>query len=461
MFHPKTYILRREDLKKKIDTGVLLFLGNEESPMNYPDNGYHFRQDSSFLYYFGLDFPGLAAIIDIDENREIIFGNELTIDDIVWMGTQPTLAEKGRSVGIEITAPVSDLSVYLRKAAANGRPVHFLPPYRADNKIRLWTLLDILPADQAGKASAEMIRAVVSQRSYKSEEEIAEIEAAVDGSVKMHLAAMKMARPGMKELELAAEIQRIAVASGGQLAFPIICTVNGQTLHNHYHGNILKSGDMVLCDAGAESPFHYAGDLSSTFPVDSSFSPRQREIYQIQLNAYHAAIDALRPGVSNMDVHLLACRTLSRGLKEIGLMKGDIDEAVRQGAHAMFFPCGTGHMMGLDVHDMEDLGEQYVGYDERPRSTQFGLKSLRLARPLEPGFVITIEPGIYFIPELIDRWKAEKKFIDFIDYDVLESYRNFGGLRNEEDFLITADGARRLGPPKPVSIEEIETLRRG
>lgn len=461
MFHPETYIQRRKELKKKIGKGLLLFLGNEESPMNYPDNGYHFRQDSSFLYYFGLDFPGLAAIIDIDENREIVFGNELTIDDIVWMGTQPTLVEKGRSVGIEITAPVSEMALFLDKAATAGRPIHFLPPYRPENKIRLWNLLGIPPVELADKASSELIRAVVRQRSYKSEEEIAEIESAVAVSVKMHVAAMKMARPGMREMEMAAEMQRIATASGGQLAFPIICTIHGQTLHNHHHGNVLKPGDMVLCDSGAESPLHYAGDLSSTFPVDSAFSPRQREIYQIQLNAYQAAVRALRPGVSNLEVHLLACRTLSQGLKEIGLMKGDIEEAVGQGAHAMFFPCGTGHMMGLDVHDMEDLGEKYVGYDEKPRSTQFGLKSLRLARPLEPGFVVTIEPGIYFIPELIDRWKAERKFSDFIDYEKLESYRDFGGLRNEEDFLITADGSRRLGPPKPVRIEEIEALRRG
>lgn len=460
MFSAKTYTQRRQELKKKLGQGILLFLGNQESPMNYADNGYHFRQDSSFLYYFGLDFAGLAAVIDLDEDREIIFGNELTIDDIVWMGTQPTLREKGLLVGISDTAPSERLAGVLSKAVSAGRPVHFLPPYRAENKIILFELLGIPPAQQAEKASVELIQAVVSQRSYKSDEEIAEIEKAVDISVQMHVGAMKMARAGMKEVELTAEIQRIAVAAGGQIAFPVICTINGQTLHNHHYGNTLKPGDMVLCDTGAESPLHYAGDLSSTFPVDKAFTPRQKEIYQIQLNAYHAAIAALKPGVSNRDIHLLACRTLAEGLKAIGLMKGDLDEAVQQGAHAMFFPCGTGHMMGLDVHDMEDLGEKYVGYDGQPRSSQFGLKSLRLARPLETGFVITIEPGIYFIPELIDRWRAEKRFCEFLDYEKLESYRNFGGIRNEEDFLITRDGQRRLGAPKPVGIDEIEALRK-
>lgn len=460
MFSAKTYTQRRQELKKKLGQGILLFLGNQESPMNYADNGYHFRQDSSFLYYFGLDFAGLAAVIDLDEDREIIFGNELTIDDIVWMGTQPTLKEKGLLVGISNTAPSERLAGVLSKAVSAGRPVHFLPPYRAENKIILFELLGIPPAQQAEKASVELIQAVVGQRSYKSDEEIAEIEKAVDISVQMHVGAMKMARAGMKEVELTAEIQRIAVAAGGQIAFPVICTINGQTLHNHHYGNTLKPGDMVLCDTGAESPLHYAGDLSSTFPVDKAFTPRQKEIYQIQLNAYHAAIAALKPGVSNRDIHLLACRTLAEGLKAIGLMKGDLDEAVQQGAHAMFFPCGTGHMMGLDVHDMEDLGEKYVGYDGQPRSSQFGLKSLRLARPLETGFVITIEPGIYFIPELIDRWRAEKRFCEFLDYEKLESYRNFGGIRNEEDFLITRDGQRRLGAPKPVGIDEIEALRK-
>ena len=459
MFPSATYIQRRQELKKKIGGGILLFLGNDECPMNYADNCFPFRQDSSFLYYFGLDFPKLSAIIDIDEDRELIFGNELTIDDIVWMGNQPTLEEKARKVGIGQTLPLGDLPGFLSASIQKGRTVHFLPPYSAETKLKLMDLLGIDPKEQSGKASEAFIRAVVSQRAIKQAEEIIEIEKAVNTSVLMHVNAMKMARPGMIEVEMAAEVQRIAVSAGGQLAFPVICTINGQTLHNHHYGNRLKSGDMVLLDTGAETALHYGGDLSSTFPVNGTFSTRQREVYEIQLKAYHAAIEALKPGVSNRDIHLLACRTLAEGLKELGLMSGDMDEAVNEGAHAMFFPCGTGHMMGLDIHDMENLGEKYVGYDEKPRSSQFGLKSLRLARALEPGFVITIEPGIYFIPELIDRWGAEKRHSQFINYEKLQEYRNFGGIRNEENFLITRDGHRRLGPPKPVSIEEIESIR--
>ncbi len=459
MFDAATYIARRKELITQVKTGIILLLGNEDSPMNYADNTYHFRQDSSFLYYFGLDFTGLAAIIDVEKNKEIIFGNELTIDDIVWMGTQPTLKEKSQRVGVSHTAPTADLPKMLSETSRDGRNIHFLPPYRPDNKIKLFHWLGHDPAQLEERASVELIKAVVAQRSVKSDEEIREIEKAVNTSVDMHTAAMKTARAGMKEVEIAAEVQRIAAAAGGNLAFPIILTINGQTLHNHYHGNTLKSGDLVLCDFGAETAMHYGGDLSSTFPVDPTFTPRQREIYEIQLTAYEAAIEALRPGVKNKDIHLLACKTIAQGLKDTGLMKGSIDDAVAEGAHAMFFPCGTGHMMGLDIHDMEDLGEKYVGYAGETRSTQFGLKSLRLARELEPGFVITIEPGIYFIPQLIDKWKAEKKFTDFINYDKLETYRDFGGIRNEEDFLITENGYRLLGKPKPKTVEEVEAFR--
>jgi Xaa-Pro aminopeptidase len=459
MFKPETYIKRRKALKDRVSSGIILLLGNEESPMNYADNPYHFRQDSSFLYYLGLDFAGLAAVIDVDEDKEIIFGDELTIDDIVWMGAQPTLKEKSLMVGISHTAPARDLPGVLAAAAARGRAIHFLPPYRPENKIKLFEWLGHEPAKLGELASVELIKAVVAQRAVKDDEELEEIEKAVNITVDMHVAAMRMPRPGMVEVEIAAEVQRIAAAAGGQVAFPIILTVNGQTLHNHYHGNTLKSGDMVLCDCGAETAMHYGGDLSSTFPVDRSFTTRQREIYEISLAAHEAAVRALGPGVKNRDVHLLACKTIAGGLKEIGLMKGNVDDAVAEGAHAMFFPCGTGHMMGLDIHDMEDLGELYVGYAGQTRSTQFGLKSLRLARELEPGFVITVEPGIYFIPQLIDLWRAEKRFTDFIDYDRLEAYKDFGGIRNEENFLVTGDGYRRLGKAKPKTVEEVEALR--
>jgi Xaa-Pro aminopeptidase len=324
--------------------------------------------------------------------------------------------------------------------------------------MKLYELLGTIPSDAGQSASIEFITAVVEQRNTKSEEEIAEIERAVDITADMHIAAMKMARPGITEAQIAAAVHEVALASGGDLSFPIIATIHGETLHNHYHGNVLKSGDMFLLDAGAETAMGYGGDLSSTMPVDSRFTDRQREIYQIALDSHEAAIAKLTPGIPFRDVHFASCRTIVEGFKDMGFMHGDVDEAVSAGAHALFFPCGTGHMMGLDIHDMENLGEKYVGYAGKEKSTQFGLKSLRLARELEPGFVFTIEPGIYFIPELIDMWKAEGRHTEFIDYNKVESYKDFGGLRNEENFVITENGSRLLGKPIPKTIEDVEAM---
>lgn len=460
MFSIATYGERRRLLCQRVRSGLILLPGNDESPMNYADNTYPFRQDSSFLYYFGLDRPGLAAVIDAETMEATMFGDELTIDDIVWMGNQPTLTETSRLAGVDRTAPTGDLPGILARARAAGRTVHFLPPYRPENKIKLWQWLGIAPTDLTGAASLDLVRAVVDQRNHKSAEEIAEIDRAVSLSVDMHVAAMTMARPGMKEHEICAEIERVAAAAGGRTSFPVILTINGQTLHNHYHGHTLKEGDMVLCDAGAETEMHYCGDLSSTFPAGTRFRSEQKEIYAVTLAAHRAAVAELRPGNPFRAAHLAACRTIAAGMKEMGFLKGNIDDAVSAGAHAMFFPCGTGHMMGLDVHDMEDIGEIWVGYDGEPKSTQFGLKSLRLARPLEPGFVLTVEPGIYFIPELIDKWRREGHCREFLDFDRLDTFRGFGGIRNEENYLITAAGHRRLGKPKPMEIAEVEALRR-
>jgi Xaa-Pro aminopeptidase len=459
MFPVETYVERRKRLTSQFDSGLLLFLGNEESPMNYPDNAFHFRQDSTFLYYFGVDQPGYAALIDLDEGRTVVFANDITLDDIVWTGALPTVVELAGQGGVAETAPAFVLEEYLRKAGTPCREIRFLPPYRPENRIKLFKLLGITPDEQEAKASIEFVRAVVEMRIIKSVEEIAEIERAVDTSVDMHLAAMRRARPGMKEVEVAALVTQIALAAGGNLAFPVIATVHGETLHNHQYGNTLQSGEMFLLDAGAETALHYAGDLTSTFPVDQTFTPRQKDVYQVVLNAHLAAIQALCPGVPFREIHLLACRTLAEGLKDLGLMKGNLDDAVTQGAHAMFFQCGLGHMMGLDVHDMEDLGEVWVGYDGQPKSTLFGIKSLRLARTLKPGFVFTVEPGLYFIPELISRWRADGKFADFINYDRLETYRDFGGIRIEEDLLVTAEGCRILGKGRPRTAEEVESVR--
>ncbi len=461
MFPSQTYLERRARLRAQMQgqKGLLLFLGNEDSPMNYGDNCFHFRQDSSFLYFLGVDQPGWAGLLDLDAGTTTLFAEDLSLDAIVWMGPQPTVAERASRAGILDTAPAARLEEILAQAKAQGRPIHFLPPYRPENRLRLLDLLGIPPAAQASRASLAFLQAVIALRVHKGPEEVLEIEKAVGTSLEMHLAAMRMARPGLKESDIAARVSEIAQAAGGQIAFPVIATVHGETLHNHFHGHGLEPGQLFLLDAGAEGESHYAGDLTSTFPVDPTFPSRQRDVYEIVLAAHLAAVGALKPGVNFRDVHLLACRTLAEGLKGLGLMKGDLDEAVALGAHAMFFQCGLGHMMGLDVHDMEDLGEVWVGYEGQAKSTQFGLKSLRLARALEPGFVFTVEPGLYFIPELMDRWKAEGKFLDFIDYERLQAYRTFGGIRIEEDFLVTSEGARMLGPRKPRSAAEVEALR--
>jgi Xaa-Pro aminopeptidase len=457
MFSKEIYAARRAKLKQTVGSGLLLFLGNDESGMNYADNTYHFRQDSTFLYFFGLPYAGLNAVIDVDNNKEIIFGDELTIDAIVWMGTQPTLREKGESIGISDIRPSKDVAAYLQNARQQKQTIHYLPTYRAEHQIKLLAWLEVYPGTE--QPSVPFILGVVNQRNYKSDEEIEEIEKACIVTADMHLTAMRTVRPGMCESEVAAAVAEVAFACNYQLSFPIIATINGQTLHNHYHGNAIKSGDMLLLDAGAETEMGYAGDMSSTIPADSRFTTRQREIYDIAVASHEAAVAALRPGVMFEDVYDLSARVIMEGLKTLGFVKGDPAEAVRAGAHALFLPCGLGHMMGLDVHDMENLGEVYVGYDGRPKSTQFGRKSLRLGRKLEPGFVLTIEPGIYFIPELIDLWRSQQKFTDFINYEKVSTYKDFSGIRNEEDYLITPTGARLLGKKIPLHASEVEALR--
>ena len=454
MFSKDTYIARRAKLKQTVGSGLLLFLGNDESGMNYADNTYHFRQDSTFLYFFGLPYVGLSAIIDIDNDREIIFGDELTIDAIVWMGTQPTLKEKSEAAGIKEVRPFKEIEAYLKSAQQKGQQIHYLPTYRAEHQLKLFAWLGVMPG--AEQPSVPFILGVVNQRNYKSAEEIAEIEKACVVTADMHLAAMRTVRPGIRESEVAAVVAEAAFKHNYELSFPIIATVNGQTLHNHDHSNLIKPGDMLLLDAGAETEMGYAGDMSSTMPADKKFTQRQRDVYGIQAAAHEAAVAALCPGIKFVDVYEKSCAVIMEGMKSLGFAKGDPMEAVKAGAHAMFMPCGLGHMMGLDVHDMENLGEVYVGYNGQPKSTQFGRKSLRLGRELEPGFVLTIEPGIYFIPELIDLWRSEHKFTEFLNYDKLETYKDFSGIRNEEDYLITEDGARLLGKKIPLHAEDVE-----
>jgi Xaa-Pro aminopeptidase len=460
MFDKGVYVERRQRLKAQLGKGLILLLGSEESSMNYRDNLYPFRQDSSWLYFFGLDKPGLAGIIDIDNDREVIYGRDLTMDEIVWTGPQPSIGEQALGAGVTETKSPHELAGVLASARGAGRTIHFLPPYRPENILKLSAWLSMAPGSVREHASVPLIRAVVGQRSIKSPEEVAQIEEAVDITAAMHLAAIRGCRDGMTEAGLAGGLQGIAISGGGNLSFPTILTVNGQVLHNHYGPTVMREGRIAICDCGAENAMHYAGDMTRTFPVGRRFTSLQREMYDIVLESQEAAVKALRPGVLFRDVHALACQKLMEGLKAAGVAKGDPAEAVAAGAHTIVFQCGLGHMMGLDVHDMEDLGEEYVGYtDTLKKSKEFGWKSLRLARALEPGFVVTIEPGLYFIPELMDQYKAEKKFLDFIDYGRLEAFRDFGGIRIEEDLLVTAEGSRLLGKPLAKTAEEIERLR--
>ena len=410
MFTKETYIQRRATLRKAFEGGVLLFLGNDESGCNYADNTYPFRQDSTFLYFFGLPFGGLSAVMDLDEGEDIVFGDELTMDAIVWMGAQPALRDRCDAVGIRRVRPSGELAPWLKSALDRARTIHYLPTYRPEHQIKLWRMLGVPPGDE--QPSEAFVKAVVNQRNYKTEEEIVEIEKACLVTADMHTTMIQTVRPGIREYEVVAAVEAVAAARNCRLAFPTIATVNGQTLHNHYHGHTVKSGDLFLLDAGAETEMGYAGDMSTTIPADLTFTSRQRDIHDIQVACHEAAVEALRPGIRFEEVYDLSARVIVEGLKSLGLMRGDAEEAVAVGAHALFYPHGLGHMMGLDVHDMENLGEVYVGYDGRPKSKQFGRRSLRLARVLEAGFVHTIEPGIYFIPELIDRWHEEKQFTD-------------------------------------------------
>lgn len=461
MFSKSIYIKRREILRSKFNTGILLFMGNSESPMNYRDNPYHFRQDSTFLYYFGISEPGLSAIIDLDEDREIIFGAEMTLDELVWMGRQRPLKDKCEDCGINDVETPDAVNNYIDRVGRHGRKIHFLPPYRAENEIKLSALLKLDIEQLKGFSSVDFIKAVVSQRSVKSAEELAEIDKAASISADIHLMVMQTTRPGMYEREIAAAIHQAALAFGGNLAYPVILTVKGEILHNHYHGNLLEEGQLVLNDSGVETAMGYAGDLTRSFPVAKRFTSEQKDIYEIVLKAYRDASAMLAPGTRYLDIHFQACRSLANGLKDIGLMKGDTGDAVAAGAHALFFQCGTGHMMGLDVHDMEDLGEEYVGYSEtlKKNTTQFGLKSLRMAKELQPGYVVTVEPGIYFNRELIDRYAASGLFSEFINYQKVQEFRNFGGIRIEDDFVIHDTGARMLGKHLANTIAEIEDIR--
>ena len=460
MFSKETYVNRRTELKKLVKKGVILLFGNNESPVNYPSNGYYpFRQDSSFLYYFGINRDGLVGIIDIDEDTETIVGNDIDIEDIVWFGSVDSVKELAASVGVSKTAPMKQLQVICNEALRQHKPVHFLPPYRFDTKLQIFDLLGIHPNQQKEAASLELINAVITMRSTKEQQEIDEIENACSIGYKMHTTAMRLTKPGLTEKYIGGHVDGVAHSYGAMVSFATIYTQHGEIMHGAPRWDELQDGRLVLCDAGAENRNNYCSDNTRTYPVNGKFTQRQLDIYSIVEACHDYVLNVAKPGVRYKDVHLAVCRLMAGKLKELGLMKGDVDEAVNAGAHAMFLPHGLGHMMGMDVHDMEGLGQIYVGFDEETRpSTQFGTNALRMGRRLEEGFVVTDEPGIYFIPDLIDDWRAKGLHTDFINYDVLETYKDFGGIRIEDDVLITADSCRFLGkeriPYHPKDVEE-------
>jgi Xaa-Pro aminopeptidase len=461
MFDSSVYTRRRQALRSRVKDGLILILGHNEAPANYPDNTYKFRQNSSFLYFFGHEqHAGLAGVMDVEAGEDMLFGNDVDMDDIIWMGPQPSIQDLAAQVGIQKAFQLKELKTVIDRAIAQGRRIHFVPQYRADNRLFLEELTGIRAAVVNQHASVELIKAIVSLRSVKEACEIEQIDLACNIGYEMHTTAMRLCKPGVHEHFIAGAIEGIAASYGRMVSFPSILTVHGETLHNHVQVNTLEKGRFMVTDAGCELMNGYCSDHTRSVPVGGKFEGRQKDIYNIVLRCHDRALEIARPGVTYLSVHQEVCRTLAQGLKDLGLMKGNVEEAVAAGAHALFLPHGLGHMMGLDVHDMEDLGQQYVGYDDEIRpSKQFGLASLRMGRRLQEGFVITDEPGCYFIPALIDQWRAEGMHTEFLNYDAIEAFKDFGGIRLEDDILITPEGSRFTGEKRiPITIEEVEKI---
>lgn len=460
MFDKQTYIKRRAQLKKEVGEGIIILFGNNESPANGPYNGYHpFRQDSCFLYYFGQNRDGLVGVIDIDNDTEMLIGDDIDIEDIVWFGSVDSVKDMAEQVGVAISAPMKQLKTICNQALDQKRKIHFLPPYRHDIKLLIYDLLGIHPIQQQESASIQLIKAVVKMRSVKEPQEIEELKRAAIIGYRMHTTAMKLAKAGVTEKFVAGQVDGIANSYGAMVSFPTIFTQHGEIMHGNPSMAQLQEGRLTLCDAGCETINNYCSDNTRTYPVSGKFTQRQLEIYSIVEACHDHALEIAKPGMKYRDVHFSVCRLMTERLKELGLMKGDTDESLKAGAHAMFLPHGLGHMMGMDVHDMEALGQVNVGFDEetRPQLDQFGTNALRMGRRLQEGFVVTDEPGIYFIPALIDEWKASKHCAEFLNFDKLETYKDFGGIRIEDDILITKEGCRIVGdkiiPYHPAELE--------
>lgn len=460
LFSKNTYVERRARLRQLVGHGLIVLMGNNESPMNYPSNTYKFRQDSSFLYFFGQHRDGLVGVIDADSGAETLLGDEIDIDDIVWYGEVTSVVQMAEECGVAHTAPMAALTEMVAQAQKAGRKVHFLPPYRHETMIRLHDLLGIHPSQQRDAASQELIQAVIQLRLVKSAEEIEELERAAAIGYEMHTTAMRLCRPGVTEAYIGGVLDGIAASHGSMVSFQSIISMHGEILHGYPSARPLEAGRLLLCDAGAETREHYCSDHTRTTPISGTFTQRQKDIYNIVVDCHDLALTHARPGVRWWDVHYDVCRLMTNRLKDLGLMKGDTEAAVQAGAHALFLPHGLGHAMGMDVHDMEGLGQTFVGYDEETRpSSQFGTASLRFARRLEEGHVVTDEPGIYFIPALIDLWRKEGTNAEFLCFDEIEKYKDFGGIRIEDDVLITKDGCRFLGEKRiPYHVDEVEAF---
>jgi Xaa-Pro aminopeptidase len=469
MFAKDVYVRRRQTLigsmKAQGASGIALFLGNVESPAQYRDNCYKFRQDSNWLYYFGIDEPRYAAVLDLDSGEETVFADDVEIDDIIWMGPMPSVASVADGVGVAHSAPYGALGDAVASARNLGRKVHFLPASRYYNALKLGELLGIDPYETFSKgkagcpaASLEMVRSVVQMRLVKEDIEIAELDHACTLGQQMHTVARQGIRIGVKEQEIVGAMEALTLAKGWGVSFATILTQHGEIFHCHSHEALIEPGKLLVIDAGLETNDHYASDFTRTYPTGGKFTARQRDIYQLVYECNEHAFSITRPGIAYLDVHLSVARRMLEGLKDLGLVCGDLDAMVEQGIAGLFMPHGLGHNMGLDVHDMEDLGENLVGYGPgQQRSAQLGLGSLRMARPLVPGNVVTDEPGIYFIPALIEQWKKEGTDKGFVNYGKLASYYDFGGIRLEDDVLITEGGARRLGSDRlPIAPDDVE-----
>ena len=462
LFSKSTYVERRNELKKLVGSGLIVLFGNNDSPANYPSNTYKFRQDSSFLYYFGLHRNGLVGVIDVDNDREYLVGDEIDIEDIVWYGSVTSVAEMAEMTGVARTAAMRELPAIVESAKAQGEEVHFLPPYRFDNQIQIMDLLGIHPSQQKAAASLKLIAAVVKMRTTKTEEEIAELERAAEIGYEMHTTAMRLCRPGITEQYIGGMVDGIANAYGCMVSFQTIATQHGEVMHGNPSPAKLEAGRLMLVDAGAETNENYCSDNTRTTPVSGVFTQKQKDIYNIVVECHDHVLEVAKPGVKWWDVHFAVCRIITERLQQLGLMKGDVEESLKAGAHAMFLPHGLGHSMGMDVHDMEGLGQVYVGFDNEVRpSTQFGTNSLRFGRRLQKGFVITDEPGIYFIPALIDDWKKNGTNAQFLNFDKIDEYHDFGGIRIEDDVLITDEGCRFIGSKRiPYHVEDVEDFMR-